>query len=183
MKNKNGMFENDTQMTADGVLILHILSLLGEPVPDTLLTEIIMGPGLVNYFTAGQCLSALVDAGYASRSLDSMGKALYDITESGRGVYESLKYMLGGGLGAAYESYIRCHRDDIKKRTKIDATWTQDTKGNFFVHCFVRDGMRAVVDITLPVADKQDADYIVNAWKNNSSKLYFEVLKKLLNRS
>jgi hypothetical protein len=86
-------------------------------------------------------------------------------------------------LGAAYESYIRCHRDDIKKRTKIDATWTQDTKGNFFVHCFVRDGMRAVVDITLPVADKQDADYIVNAWKNNSSKLYFEVLKKLLNRS
>jgi hypothetical protein len=43
--------------------------------------------------------------------------------------------------------------------------------------------MRAVVDITLPVADKQDADYIVNAWKNNSSKLYFELLKKLLNRS
>ena len=118
MKKTGGMFENGAQVTADSVLILHILKLMGEPVTDSALTEILMGPGLVNYFTSLQCLSVLTEEGLVRRSLDSMGKAMYDITVSGEDMLASLKYMLSGGLGAAYESYIANHRDDIKKRTR-----------------------------------------------------------------
>ncbi len=183
MSNISGMFENDSQLNADGVLILHVLKTVEEPVPDDTLTELIMAPGLINYFSYCRCLSGLIEAGFVRRNLDSMGKALYDITESGCSVLSSLRYMISGGLGAAYESYISNHKDDIRKRTRIDAGWTRDAKGNYFVHCFVREGLKAVIDITLPVADREDAEAIVSSWKKGASDKYIGILKTLLDRS
>ncbi|MBO4327207.1 MAG: DUF4364 family protein [Clostridia bacterium] len=183
MANTGGMFEDGSQMTADSVLILYVIDLVGGPLQDDMLTELIMGPGLVNYFTMCQCLSGLARGGYVSRKLDSMGKAMYDITVSGSEALASMKYMISGGLGAAYESYIRNHKDDIKKRTRIGANWTRDAKGNYFVHCFVREGLNADIDITVPAADREDAETIILNWKNNAAGKYVEILKVLLDRS
>ena len=183
MSNRSGMFENGSQLSADGVLILRVLEIIGEAVPDDTLTELIMAPGLVNYFSYCRCLSGLTEAGFVSRNLDSMGKALYDITASGSSVLNSLKYMISGGLGAAYESYITNHRDDIRKRTRIDAGWTRDARGNYYVHCFVREGLKAVIDLTVPVADRDDAEQITASWKNGASEKYVAILKTLLDRS
>ncbi|MBP5779650.1 MAG: DUF4364 family protein [Clostridia bacterium] len=183
MANTSGMFEDGSQMTANSVLILYVLELMEGPLPDNTLTELIMAPGLVNYFTMCQCLSALTGGGYVVRNLDSMGRAMYDITESGRDALSSMKYMISGGLGAAYESYIRNHKDDIKKRTRVDANWLRDSKGNYFVHCFVREGLNAVIDVTVPVADREDAETAVLNWKNNAAEKYVGILKVLLDRS
>lgn len=183
MVNRSGMFENGDQMTADSVLVLYVLSLLEGPVPEDVLIELLMSPGLVNYFAVCQCLTGLADGGFIVRNLDSMGKSLYDITGSGRGMLSSLKYMISGGLGAAYESYISNHKDDIKKRTRTDANWTRDSKGNIFVHCFVREGLNAVIDVTLPVSGREDAETIIANWKNNTSEKYIGILEVLLDRS
>ncbi len=183
MQKTGGMFEDGTQMTANGVLILYVLDLMEGPLPEDILTELIMAPGLVNYFTMCRCLSGLINEGSVLRELDSMGKAMYDITASGKETLASMKYMISGGLGAAYESYIRNHKDDIKRRTRIDANWLRDAKGNYFVHCYVREGLNADIDITLPAADREDAETIVGNWKNNASRKYVEILKVLLDRS
>ena len=183
MTKSGGMFESGSQITANGVLILYVISLTGQPIPEDLLTELIMAPGLVNYFTMCRCLTGLIDGGYVVRELDSMGKAMYDITGSGSEALASMKYMLSGGLGAAYESYIINHRDDIKRRTRVDANCLRDAKGNYFVHCFVREGLNADLDITIPVSDREDAETILRNWKNNASKKYVEILKVLLDRS
>ena len=90
--------------------------------------------------------------------------------------------MISCGLGAAYESYIAARRDEIMKRNRVDAVWTIDAKGNYFVHCYVKEGMTAIIDITVPVADKSDAEYIVAGWKESPSEKYIGILRSLLDR-
>jgi len=179
MNKSVGMYENGAQLTAESVLILHILELLGEPVSDRVLTEVLLAPGLVNYFSAHSCLAGLTDGGYVARKLDSIGTVMYDITGSGRETLKSLKHMLSGGLGAAYESYVENHRADLQQSLRVDGVCSEDRKGNLLVHCYVRDGLQCYFDLTVPVANKADADAAIRNWRTDSARIYIEILKTL----
>ena len=132
----SGIYENRAQITANGVLILHVLSRLGAPVTDRCLTDIIMEPGLVNYFTYTQCLFSLVESRFVERKLDTLGNVLYDITESGVSAEKSLSYMISGGLGAAYDTFIERNLKTLERKMRIETLTTEDSKGNIFVRLF-----------------------------------------------
>lgn len=177
------MFENGEQYAADQVLVLFVLDTLGIPVSDNHLTDLMMGPGLVNYFTYVQCLDDVVKAGFVQRRLDSMGIATYSLEEQGKAMLAAKKYMLSGGLGARYETYVSQHRNEIRQQMKIDANTFEDSQGNLFIRCFVRDGLNCIVDITLPVPSRSDAEAICKAWRSNSSAMYVEIIKAMYNQS
>ncbi len=173
------MYENGEQYTANTVLVLHVLKCMGEPVSDLHLTDLMMGPGLVNYFTMEQCLQQLTDGGFVDRRLDSMGVAIYSLTQAGEALLDSMKYMLSGGLGARYAAHVKQHSAEIRGKMHVDANCFEDSKGNLYVRCFVRDGLMSIVDITLPVASKADGEQICKAWRNDSSSMYIQLLKAL----
>lgn len=173
------MYENSEQYTANSILVLHVLQCIGEPVSDYHFTELMMGPGLVNYFTIEQCLSQMIENGFVERSLDSMGVAMYSLTESGASLLDSMKYMLSGGLGACYAAYVKAHAKEIRQQMRIDANCFEDSKNNLYVRCFVRDGLMCLVDVTLPVATKEDADKICREWRTNPSNLYVKLIQAL----
>ncbi len=173
------MYENGEQYTANAVLVLHVLKCVGEPITDFYLTDLMMGPGLVNYFTMEQCLNQLTEGGFVERRLDSMGLAIYTLTEKGEDMLTSMKYMLSGGLGARYEAYVRKRKDEVSDKMHIDATCFEDSNGNLYVRCFVRDGLMGIVDVTLPVANKHDGEQICKAWRSDSSSMYVQLMKAL----
>ena len=49
------MFENSEQYTANKILILFVLDKLGIRMTDNALSAVLLGPGLVNYFTIQEC--------------------------------------------------------------------------------------------------------------------------------
>lgn len=173
------MYESGEQYTANAVLVLHVLKCVGEPISDFYLTDLMMGPGLVNYFTMEQCLQQMTDGGFVERRLDSMGIAVYSLTEAGEEMLDSMKYMLSGGLGARYEAHVRKHGAEVRGKMHVDANCFEDSKGNLYVRCFVRDGLMGIVDITLPIASKEDGEKICKAWRNDSSSMYIKLVKAL----
>ncbi len=173
------MYENGEQYTANAVLILHVLKCVEEPITDFYLTDLMMGPGLVNYFTMEQCLDQLTAGDFVTRRLDSMGIAIYSLTEKGEEMLSSMKYMLSGGLGARYAAYVQKHKAEVTGKMHIDATCFEDSNRNLYVRCFVRDGLMGVVDITLPVASKEDGEQICKAWRSDSSSMYIHLMKAL----
>lgn len=173
------MFENDEQFTANQILTLHILKCIDMPVSDSALTEVILGPGKVSYFSFQQCLSEMISFGCISRVLDSMGIPMYTLSDKGREILDSMKYMISGGLGYCYEKYISAHREEIENNLKVNCTILQDLKGNVFIHCYVRDNLSCVVDVTLPVASKRDAEAICDSWRKDPSGMYVSILKSV----
>ena len=173
------MYENNEQFTANKVLILHILDRLDTFVSELYLTEILLSPGLVNYFSAQQAIDQLISMGFINRVLDSNGLPVFCITEKGRDISRSLSYMIAGGLGARYDRYIEENKEKIIEKMHVNADVYSDENDNFYVRCYVREGTNCIVDIKVPVANIKDASSIDLAWKNNSMKMYLEITETL----
>lgn len=173
------MFENNEQYTANKILILFILDKVGMALTDNCLSAILLAPGLVNYFTVQECREDLIVKGCVSRELDSSGCVLYSITEKGRERLEQMRYMLSGGLGARYEAYIESHRDSLAHDMHVNADCFEDSEGNTYVRCYVREGTNCIVDVKLPVADRSDGAAICEQWRKNTSELYMQLVKTL----
>lgn len=173
------MFENNEQYTANKILILFILNKMGMKITDNALSSILLGPGLVNYFTIQECKEDLILKGCINRELDSNGTVLYSITELGKNRLGQMAYMLTGGLGARYEAYIEENRDFLEKELSVNARCFDDKDGNVYVRCFVRNDANCIIDIKLPVSNRQEGAMICEKWKKNSSALYMEFIKIL----
>lgn len=171
------MFENNEQYTANKILILFVLEKLGIKITDNALSAIMLGPGLVNYFTVQECREDLIYKDCIKRELDSNGSVLYSITEKGSEKLGQMKYMLSGGLGARYEAYIEENRDFLERAMYINADCFEDTAGNAYIRCYIREGTNCIVDIKIPVATRADGAEICNSWKKNASEIYLNIIK------
>lgn len=171
------MFENSEQYTANKILILFVLNKLSIKMTDNALNAVLLGPGLVNYFTVQECREDLISKGCIKRELDSNGSVLYSITETGVERLNQMKYMLSGGLGARYEAYIDENRDSLERDMYVNADCFEDTQGNVYVRCYVREGTNCIVDIKLPVASRIDGAAICDTWRKNTSDVYLQLLK------
>ena len=171
------MFENSEQYTANKILILFILDKLDMKLTDHFLSAVLLGPGLVNYFTVQECREDLIAKGCVARELDSNGSVLYSITEKGRERLEQMRYMLSGGLGARYEAYLDANRDSLERGMHVNADCFEDSEGNTYVRCYVREGANCIVDVKLPVANRSDGAAICEIWRKNTSDLYLHLVK------
>ena len=171
------MFENSEQYTANKILILFILDRLGVKLSDHFLNAVLLGPGLVNYFSVQECREDLIAKGCVQRELDSAGTVLYSITEKGRERLGQMRYMLSGGLGARYEAYLEAIRDSLEQGMHVNADCFEDAAGNVYVRCYVREGSNCIVDVKLPVANRSDGAAICETWRKNTSELYLQLVK------
>ncbi|MBO5147264.1 MAG: DUF4364 family protein [Clostridia bacterium] len=171
------MFENSEQYTANKILILFVLDKLGIRMTDNALSAVLLGPGLVNYFTIQECREDLIAKECIARELDSSGCVLFSITKKGKERLAQMKYMFSGGLGARYEAYIDENRDALERSMSVDADCFEDSNGNVYVRCFVREGTNCIVDVKLPVADRKDGAAICEEWKKKTSALYIQLMK------
>ena len=171
------MFENSEQYTANKILILFVLDKLGIRMTDNALSAVLLGPGLVNYFSIQECREDLIAKGCVKREQDSNGSVLFSVTEKGRERLNQMRYMLSGGLGARYEAYIEENRDALERAMYVNADCFEDASGNVYVRCYVREGTNCIVDIKLPVADRKDGAAVCETWKNNTSGIYMQLMK------
>ncbi len=158
-------------------MILFILDKLDMKLTDNFLSAALLGPGLVNYFTVQECREDLIAKGCVERELDSNGTVLYSITEKGRERLGQMRYMLSGGLGARYEAYLEANRDTLERGMHVNADCFEDSEGNTYIRCYVREGANCIVDVKLPVADRSDGAAICEIWKKNTSDLYMHIVK------
>lgn len=171
------MFENNEQYTANKILILFVLDKLGIRLTDNALNAILLGPGLVNYFTIQECREDLISKGCIKREQDSNGCVLFSVTEKGKERLDQMRYMLSGGLGARYEAYIEENRNALERAMYVNADCFEDAGGNAYVRCYVREGTNCIVDVKLPVANRKDGAAICDQWRKNTSNIYIQLMK------
>ena len=173
------MYENEEQYTENKLLLLFVLDRLKIPVTDLYFNEIMLEPGMVNYFTIQTALGELVSHGCIDRILDSGGIPMYALAEKGREILRSLEQTIPYGVRARYVEIVTKNRAAIKRQMEVNAICFEDEQQNYYVRCFIREGLDRIVDIKVPVASKKDAGEICAAWQKNPSKIYVEIMRVL----
>ena len=172
------MFSEDLN-TEDKLLILLALETYGMPITDMYLTELLLSPGYMNYFSIHDALGKLVSNNLVDRVLDNEGIPMYSINQAGKDVFTEFGYLLPDGLATKYENHIMKSRNEIKKKIEVNYSVSSDADGNYFARLFVRDGSNYVVDIKVPAAGSDDANNMCRRWKENNSEMYLKIMEAL----
>ncbi len=173
------MFENTEQQTENKLILLFVLDKFGSPITGMYITDLILKPGLMNYFSSQMALNELVETFLVDIIPDNDGIPMYSINEKGSEVLHSLKHIIPVGIATRYDEYIEKEKDNIKKQLEINAQYFSDSNGDYYVRCFVRNNGTYIIDIKIPVANKSEAILICKNWQQNTASIYTNILKAM----
>lgn len=165
--------------TADvKVLICYILSSLNEPVPGTLMGEVLHHEGIANIFEVSDALASLTETGHIIE-LDEDGA--FKITDSGRDVAETLKTSVATVVRErAYSAVLKMlTRFKNAKETDFKITHEDD---RIYLTCSALDKDFPFMSIKLLVADEDQAIFIKEKFLSNTSGIYTKLIEMLTKR-
>ena len=174
------MFENDSQNMENMLLVLYTLNELNMPVTGLYLDEIMLKPGFMNYFSLRLAISELVKQKAVNEDPDTGGVTMYSLTDRGKELLDSMDHIMQKGRVAAYNTFIKENRENVKKETETGSCVFTSPDGHYYVRCFIRKGRTCTVDIKIPVTNKEEGSEIVKNWKENTGLAFLKVYDSLL---
>ena len=173
------MLENNSQEIENDILVLYVLGQFDMPISDKSLTEIILTPGLINYFSYTTSLENLTKDNLITLTTDTDGLNLYSISEEGRQMLPSLISGLSSGLKQAYDSFLLKEKSKITLDNTINAYPFIDQNKNQCVRCYIRENGVKIVDIRIPVPDRETALMMCANWKTDAYSLLMQIMTDL----
>jgi len=173
------MFNENEQFTEDKLLLLFALNELNMPITGLYITDLMLEPGYMNYFSIQLALNELIEKENVEATPDNDGIPMYTITDKGRETLSQFSHLIPKCLESQYSQHISSERSKIKKQLEVNALYFVDTENNYYVRCFVRDKGTYLIDLKLPASDKADAIEICKNWQNNSAAIYMKILNIL----
>ncbi|WP_139904331.1 DUF4364 family protein [Clostridium thermarum] len=173
------MFDDLNQLAENKLIILYILDKIGMPIPKSQLIQIVLENNLVNYFLLQQYLSELHSSGFME-TLNLNEKKALTITDKGKKVLSMFVSRIPEDLISKIEDYIKGKLDVIKKETYLHADYTIENNNIFIVSLKAQENDLTLIDIKVNVPSKKHAIDLCQNWKSNSSKIYNDIMKTLL---
>lgn len=173
------MFEDTLELAENKLLLLYIFSKMKFSLSNTQITQIILENNFINYFTLQQYLTELVSANFIM-NLEEDNKHKYSITDKGKKVLSLFEERISKDKLDKIDSYLKKHMENIKKEVTCTADYTIDDKNNFIVDLKALENDSLLMDLKVSVGSNKQARELCTKWKNNSSKLYNEIINILI---
>lgn len=168
-----------TTLAENKVLILYILSLLGNDIKQDDLFKIITDINNINYFYFKQVLSDLID----SKLVGSHAKEeeiFIRITTEGKNAYDLTKDVLPGLLKLKADNIFKKDLSYIEEKSSIIAEFIPKDEFNYIIKCKISENSENIFEVKTIAGSRDRAKKIVNNWNKNAKKIYPEILNLLL---
>ena len=146
------------------LIILYMLSKVDFPLTNAQISDFILGKGYTTYFTLQKALSELTESGLI-REETTHNRTLYHLTEEGD---ESICF---------FENKIS---DAIKKEVSVKSDYYRNTNGEFSVHCQVIEHAMPLIDLTVTVPSREEAETMAANWNARNQEIYAYIMTHLL---
>ena len=167
------------------LLILYLISMMDLPMTRVQIASFFTEKELMNHFVILQNLEDMVERGFlevASENAENMGKTNYSLTEEGIAHLEHLESMIPRPVRQAIDNSIDETRGKIRKGYEKTANYFPNVENDeYIVKCGVYDDKRGtmLMEISLPVATRDQAKFVQANWNSNYTSIYQRVLAAL----
>ncbi|MCY6960381.1 DUF4364 family protein [Clostridium brassicae] len=172
------MYGNTAELAEDKLLLLYILDKIKLPISNNKLTEVILENNFINYFTLQQYLSELANANFIDY-IEQEGKHRIIISKKGLTVLSLFGNRISDSKMHSVDSYLKKQINNIKNEISISADYTIQGN-NYIVNLKALENDSILIDLKLNVASNEQAKQLCSKWKNNSSELYNNLFKVLI---
>lgn len=168
-----------TTLAENKVLILYILSLLGNDIKQDDLFKIITDINNINYFYFKQVLSDLID----SKLVGSYAKeevVFVRITTEGKNAYNLTKDVLPGLLKLKADNIFKKDLTSIEEQSSVISEFIPKDEFTYIIKCKISENNETIFEVKTIAGSRDRAKKIVNNWNKNAKEIYPEILNLLL---
>lgn len=173
------MFNDALELAENKLLLLYILQKIKLPVSKNQLTEIILKNNFINYFTLQQYIAELIAADFVQyNELDEKRKLT--VSPAGDKVLNMFINRISESKKNMIDKYIAENINQIKNDISLTADYTLANDNSFTVNLKAVENNITLIDLKLNVVTNKQARELCKKWKTNSSELYTQILKVLI---
>ena len=145
------------------LIVLYMLDKVDFPLTNTQISNFMLNKDYTTYFTIQQAISELIDAELI-RTESTYNNTHYYITPAGR---ETLSYFpdkISDAIKADVIDYFQENQMKLKQEISMIADYYKTTAQEFAVRCQIKEKNRSLIDLTITVKSKAEAQAICSNW-------------------
>lgn len=173
------MFVNSSQQLAEKkLLLLYIFEKLEIPITHSQITDFVLENDLMNYFMFQQFFSELQESGFIIE--EHKEQQQFIITDKGR---NTLKYFINRLSREQLEKIdhlLSVKKKQLLKRAEVEADYVKLDENDVLVTLKVIERDTPLINISLNVANTKQAKIICQNWKENTQKIYSNLISMLI---
>ena len=159
--------------------ILNMLDKVDFPLSNTQLTNFFLELEYTDYFRVQQVISDLLDAELI-RTESTHNNTHYYITAAGKETLNLLKDKISDAIELDINNYFAQNKLELRNDNSIIADYYRTPNRAFAVRCQYRKKDTNLIDLTLSVTTKEQAEAICNNWKKQNEDVYTYLMDILM---
>ena len=159
--------------------ILYMLDKAGFPLSNTQISNFFLEQEYTDYFRVQEVIGDLVKADLI-RFETAHSNSQYTLTAAGRETLGFFKDKITEGIESDIKKFFEKNKLEFRQENFVLADYYKTTNQNYDVRCQVRTDSTTVLDLTLSVPTKEQAEVICNNWKNSNEDVYAYLMDILL---
>ena len=159
--------------------ILYMLSKAGFPLTNTQISNFFLSEEYTDYFRVQEVLGDLVDTNLIVAE-STHSNTQYTLTAAGKETLGFFKDKINDGIEADIMKFFEENKLEFRQEKSILADYYKTTNQTYAVRCQVRSDGNPIIDLTLSVTTKEQAEAICNNWKNQNEDVYAYLMDMLL---
>lgn len=159
--------------------ILYMLSKVDFPLTNTQVTNFFLEQEYTDYFRVQEVIGDLADAGLLHAE-STHSNTQYSLTSAGKETLEFFKDKLNDEIESDVLHFFEKNKMEFKHDNSIVADYYKTTGHKYAVRCRVRSDVGTVIDLTLTVSTREQAEAICSNWKKQNEDVYAYLMDMLL---
>jgi predicted transcriptional regulator len=159
--------------------ILYMLSKVDFPLTNTQLTNFFLEQEYTDYFRVQEVIGDLAEAELLHAE-STHSNTQYTLTSAGKETLEFFKDKLNEEIEADVLHFFERNKLEFKQENSILADYYKTTHQKYAVRCRVRSDGRTLIDLTLTVSTREQAEAICSNWKNQNEDVYAYLMDMLV---
>ena len=156
-----------------------MLDKAGFPLSNTQISNFFLEKEYTDYFRVQEVIGDLVNADLINFE-STHSNTQYTLTAAGRETLGFFKDKITDGIENDVKRFFEKNKLEFRQENFILADYYKTTNQNYDVRCQVRSDSTTVLDLTLAVKTKEQAEAICNNWKNSNEDVYAYLMDILL---
>lgn len=159
--------------------ILYMLDKAGFPLTNTQISNFFLEKEYTDYFRVQEVIGELTDASLIN-SESTHSNTQYSLTAAGKETLGFFKDKISDGIANDVKEFFQKNKMELKMENSILADYYKTTDRRYDVRCQVRSDGHNIIDLTLSVKTREQAEAICNNWKNQNDDVYAYLMDILL---
>ena len=160
--------------------ILYMLDKAGFPLSNTQLSNFFLEHDYTDYFRVQEVIGNLVDANLILAE-STHSNTQYTLTAVGKETLKFFSDKITEGITQDVLNFFEANKMELRQETSVIADYYKTTNQKYAVRCQVRSDNSNIIDLTISVKTKEQAEAICANWRKQHEEVYMYLMDTLMN--